>query len=63
MNTRSWDELPMVLNAKQVAEILSVSTSRVYAMMKDGILPKIQVGKVNKVYRDALRRWLEGTPV
>lgn len=58
MQTNSWEQLPMVLNTKQVATVLGVSTSRIYAMLKDGTLPKVQVGKVHKVYRDSLRDWL-----
>lgn len=62
MSTNNWENLPLVLSTRQVANVLGVSTNRVYAMMKDGTLPKVQIGRVNKVARDALRRWLEGTP-
>ncbi|CVK18404.1 hypothetical protein SPSPH_044760 [Sporomusa sphaeroides DSM 2875] len=64
MQSNSWDNYPLVLNTKQVAEILSISTNQVYAMLKEGTLPRVQIGRVYKVYRDALRDWLSrGAPV
>lgn len=62
MRANNWEALPMVLSIKQVAEVLGVSRACVYRMVKDDSLPKIQVGKVNKIYREALRHWLQRTP-
>jgi len=62
MQANNWKELPMVLSVKEVADVLGVSRACVYGMVKDDMLPKVQIGKVNKVYREALRQWLQQTP-
>jgi|GEM_PF-6478044 len=59
MQANIWENLPLVLTAKQTAGVLGVSTGRVYAMLRDGSLPTIKIGKIDKIYRDALRHKLE----
>ena len=59
MQFHSWENVPIMLSVKQVAEVLGVSRACVYTMLKEDKLPKIQVGKTHKISKEALRRWIE----
>lgn len=55
----NWDELPLVLNAEQVAKLLGIGRRSVYEAVKIPGFPVVHVGRAVRVPRDALRRWLE----
>lgn len=49
-----------LLNAKEVAEILQVSTQRVYELTRQGILPSIRIGaRQIRFEEQRLLRWIE----
>jgi excisionase family DNA binding protein len=61
MQFHNWDNVPIMLSVKQVAEVLGVSRASVYAMLKEDKLPKTKVGKTHKISKEALRRWIENS--
>lgn len=63
---KSYDELPLFLNAKAVAKILGVSPSSGYELMHEPGFPVLRVGKphgsaqgtIHSMGRGTHRRWL-----
>ncbi len=56
---RSYDELPLFLNARMVADVLGVSLSSAYVLMARHGFPSVRIGKRYVISRDALRAWAE----
>jgi excisionase family DNA binding protein len=52
------EELPYMLRVGEVARILMISESKVYAMIASGELPSITFGRSRRVKRDTLFSWL-----
>jgi excisionase family DNA binding protein len=50
---------PALLNAAEVAEILGVPPSWVYAEARDGRLPHVRVGRYRRFRRRAVDNWIE----
>jgi excisionase family DNA binding protein len=49
-----------LLNAREVAEILQVSTQRVYELSRQGILPGVRIGQRQiRFEEERLLRWIE----
>ena len=61
MNTEitSFDQLPITLNADQVAKVLHVSRSQAYVVMHRKGFPTLRVGKRMVVPKDSLKLWME----
>lgn len=59
MRNYEWENLPPVLKANQVQELLGIGRVRVYELAHAGELPTIRLGRRLLFPRDALRRWLE----
>lgn len=56
---QSTDEgLPYMLRIGEVAEVLRISESKVYAMLATGELPSIPFGRSRRVKRDTLFTWI-----
>ncbi len=55
----NWDEVPLVLGAQQVADILGVHINTIKKMLRDGRLPAVKVGRAWRVQRKAVRAMLE----
>ena len=53
---------PEFLTPAQVQESLGFGKSKVYAMLKDGTLPSIRIGKSVRVDPRALQRWVAELP-
>ncbi len=47
-------ELPMLLRAEEVARLLSLGRSTVFALMKSGELPSVRIGRAVRVPREAI---------
>lgn len=47
-----------LLTARQVADRLRLSRSRVYALLAAGDLPAVRIGGSVRVAEEALRRWV-----
>ena len=61
MRNKRWsskEELPLFLDAKEIIDILKLSRSFVYSLMRNGDLPTIKVGKRRLVIRDQFIEWM-----
>ena len=56
-----WDELPLVLNSEEVAQILRVGVRVVYDLARVKGFPVVRHGRAIRIPRDALRHWLDRT--
>ena len=55
---RSYDELPLFLNAKMVAQVLGVSPSSGYELMHEPGFPVLRVGSRMVVPKEQFIRWV-----
>ena len=58
-NYKTYDELPLFLNAKHVAEILGISTSLAYEVMSEKDFPSVRIGKRVIVPKEKFIAWVE----
>ena len=56
---KNFDELPMVLNAKVVSEVLGLSIAGTYDLMRQKDFPAKRIGKRVIVPRDEFLEWLK----
>ena len=56
---KSYDDLPLFLNAEMVAKVLGVSPSSGYELMHEDGFPVLRVGSRMVVPKDAFIRWVE----
>ena len=54
----SYDELPLLLNVNQLADLLGVSDSSVYELIQEDDFPSVRIGKRIVVPKDELRKWI-----
>ena len=57
---KSYDELPLFLNARMVSRILGVSQSSAYELMHQEGFPSMRIGNRWVVSREEFRAWVEG---
>ena len=55
----SYEQLPLSLNADQVAQVLNISRAGAYTLMHSQGFPTIQIGKRMVVPKDKLLMWME----
>lgn len=55
----SYDELPLFLSAKNVAELLGVSISSAYELMQEPGFPVLKIGSRKVVPKEEFRDWVE----
>ena len=55
----SYDQLPLALNADDVAAVLGISRANAYTLMHSKDFPTIQIGKRMVVPKDKLLAWME----
>ena len=55
---QSYDELPLFLNAKQVAKVLGVSPSSAYELMHEPVFPVLRVGSRMMVPKEQFIQWV-----
>lgn len=55
---KSYDELPLLLNVKQLADLLGVSGSSVYELIQEDDFPSLRIGKRIVVPKEELRQWI-----
>lgn len=55
----SMDQLPVALNANQVAQVLGVSRSNAYTLMHAKGFPTLHIGKRMVVQKDKLIAWMD----
>lgn len=54
----SYDELPLFLNVKQLADLLGVSDSSVYELIQEDDFPSLRIGKRIVIPKEELREWI-----
>ena len=55
---KSYDELPLLLNVKQLANLLGVSDSSVYELIQEDGFPSLRIGKRIVIPKEELRVWI-----
>lgn len=53
------EQLPVFLNADQVAEVLGISRAKAYQLMHAEAFPKIQIGKRMVVRKEHFIAWID----
>jgi len=56
---KSFDELPLFLNAETAAALLGVSISSMYELMHEKGFPVLKIGSRLVIPKDKLRVWVE----
>lgn len=56
---KSYDELPVFLNAKAVAQLFGISQSSAYELMHEEDFPVLHVGSRTVVPKDKLLQWID----
>lgn len=56
---KSYDELPLFLNAETTAKLLGISISGMYELMHEKGFPVLKIGFRLVVPRDKLLAWVE----
>ena len=55
----SYDELPLLMSVKQLVDLMGVSDSTIYELIRDEKdFPVLQIGKRIVVPKDELRKWI-----
>ena len=54
----SFEQLPIVLNAEQLAQALGISRAGAYQLMHSKGFPTLQIGKRMMVPKEQLLEWL-----
>lgn len=55
----SFEQLPLTINADQLAAVLGVSRAQAYVLMRSKGFPTIHIGKRMVVHRDKLMQWMD----
>ena len=58
-NYKSYDDLPLFLNAELVAKVLGVSPSNGYELMHEPSFPVLRVGSRMVVPKEKFIQWVE----
>ena len=56
---KSYEELPLFLNAQQVANVLAVSISSAYELMHEKDFPSLRIGNRLVIPKENFRQWVE----
>ena len=56
---KSYDELPLFLNADTVAKVLGIATSTAYELMHENDFPSLKVGSRLIVPKENFKQWIE----
>ena len=56
---KSYEELPLFLNAQMVAKLLGISPSSSYELMHEKGFPVLRVGNRLVVPKEKFRQWVE----
>ena len=55
----SFDDLPYMLNADQMAAVLGIARSSAYILLHRSDFPTVRIGKRLLVARDRLAEWMD----
>ena len=56
---KTYDELPLFLNAEIVAKLLGISPSSAYELMHEKGFPVLKIGNRMVVPKEKVRAWVE----
>ena len=56
---KTYEELPLYLNADTVAKLLGISISSAYELMNEEGFPSVRIGKRLIVPKENLQAWVE----
>ncbi len=56
---KSYDELPLMLNAEVVKNVLGISISSAYELMREKDFPSIKIGNRIVVPKDKFCEWID----
>ena len=56
---KSYDELPLFLNAEMLAKVLGVATSTAYELIHEKDFPALKIGSRLLVPKEKFRLWVE----
>ncbi len=56
---KSYDEMPLFLNAEMVAKTLGVATSTAYELMHEKDFPALKIGNRLLVPKEKFRQWVD----
>jgi excisionase family DNA binding protein len=54
----SFENLPLVLHVKELAEVLSISQNTAYALVRSEQIRSIRTGRIYRIPKDALIEYL-----
>ena len=55
---KNYDELPLMLNMKQLSDLLGISDASAYELVQKADFPSLRIGKRIVVPKEELRRWI-----
>lgn len=58
-NYKSYEDLPLFLNAKTIAQVLGIALSSAYELMHEESFPVMKIGKRMVVAKDKFISWVE----
>ena len=56
---KTYDDLPLFLNAAMVAQVLGVAPSSAYELMHEEVFPSVRIGSRFVVPKDKFQQWVE----
>ena len=56
---KSYEELPLFLNAKLIAQVLGIAPSSAYELMHESNFPVLKIGSRMVVPKEKFIRWVE----
>ena len=56
---KSYDELPLMLNAETIKNVLGISLTSAYELMHEKNFPSIKIGSRIIVPKDKFREWID----
>ena len=56
---KTYDDLPLFLNAAMVARVLGVAPSSAYELMHEEVFPSVRIGSRFVVPKDKFQQWVE----
>ena len=54
----SYDELPLLLNVKQLVDLMGVSETSISELFQEDDFPSLRIGKRIVVPKEELRKWI-----
>ena len=58
-NVKTYDELPLFLNALHIANALGISKTTAYTLMTSEGFPSVRIGERGIVERNKFKEWLD----